>query len=364
MKLAPCQPPLSCETKAAHPILIIGAGSIVRDAHLPAYAKAGFTVAGIWNRNEAAARALAGRFAIGKVYERLEDMIATAPPGAIWDLTLPANLFATYLERLPDGAAVLIQKPMGETIGEARDILEVCRRKRLVAAINFQLRFAPYVAVARRLIESGAIGELRDIEARVTVHTPWNYFAFLRNVPRMEIVYHSVHYIDLIRSFLGNPRGVYAKTLRHPEMPDLPESRSTIILDYGDVVRANIQTNHFHKFGEQHQESYLKWEGSRGAIKARMGLLMNYPEGLADSLEICRLDAAPTPAWEPLSFEGSWFPDAFIGSMEQVIRHLEDPGQPMSTDVEDAYHTMACVEAAHTSSATGGIPLSQYLQLR
>ncbi|HPU57778.1 MAG TPA: gfo/Idh/MocA family oxidoreductase, partial [Verrucomicrobiota bacterium] len=37
------------------PIVIIGAGGIVRDAHLPAYRKANFPVAGIYDLNPAAA---------------------------------------------------------------------------------------------------------------------------------------------------------------------------------------------------------------------------------------------------------------------------------------------------------------------
>jgi len=34
------------------PIVLIGAGGIVRDAHLPAYRKAGFTVASIFDANQ------------------------------------------------------------------------------------------------------------------------------------------------------------------------------------------------------------------------------------------------------------------------------------------------------------------------
>ena len=43
----------------ARPIVIIGAGSIVSDAHLPAYAKAGYTVPGIFDPDLDKARALA-----------------------------------------------------------------------------------------------------------------------------------------------------------------------------------------------------------------------------------------------------------------------------------------------------------------
>ena len=50
----------------------------------------------------------------------------------------------------------------------------------------------------------------------VNVLTPWHLWGWLAEIPRVEIVYYSIHYIDLIRSFLGDPAGVYAKTNKHP----------------------------------------------------------------------------------------------------------------------------------------------------
>ena len=44
------------------PIVIIGAGSIVKDAHLPAYKIAGFPVKGIYNRTQEKAQALKNEF--------------------------------------------------------------------------------------------------------------------------------------------------------------------------------------------------------------------------------------------------------------------------------------------------------------
>lgn len=336
------------------PIVIAGAGGIVRDAHLPAYRRAGFPVYAIANRTRATAEQLAAAWGIPRVAATIDELIATAPAGAVFDLALPADQFAGVLRRLPPGAPVLIQKPMGETLAQAREILAICRERRLIAAINFQLRFAPFVAAAKRLIDEGAIGELRDVEARVTVSTPWDHFPFLRGVPRLEIVYHSVHHIDCVRHFLGDPIGVYAKTLRHPELA-MPESRSAIILDYGDAVRANVTTNHFHHYGPRHQESYLKWEGTRGAIKAQMGLLMDYPHGAGDYLEVCRLDGGGAPEWRRHPLEGSWFPDAFIGAMAQVMRAADGEPGALVTSVEDAFRTMAVVEAAYESSARGGV---------
>ncbi len=345
------------------PILIIGTGGIVKDAHLPAYRITDFPVWGLYNRTRDRAAALAKEFGVANVFDDLDAALAAAPKDVIFDLALPASMFADALRKLPAGSHVLIQKPMGENLAQAREVLAVCRERKLNAAINCQLRFAPFVMAARHLIQQGVIGDLVDMEMRLTVMTPWHLFPFLNGLPRMEIVYHSVHYVDLFRSFLGEPRSVYARTYAHPSLPELASVSTSMILDYPDPVHATITTNHMHRFGAKHQESYLKWEGTRGAIKARVGLLMNYPHGVGDVFEYCRLDAQGKPCeWISEKLEGSWFPEAFIGSMAQVQRHKEGSLAQMPTDVNDVIHTMEVVEAAYASSARGGVKPSEFSQ--
>jgi len=345
--------------KISLPIIIIGAGGIVKDAHLPAYLKAGFHVHGIVNRTKQKAEALAAEFGIPHVYDSLGEAVAQAPENAVYDVTIMPNTFLDTLEALPDGAAVLIQKPMGDYYVESEAILEVCRRKGLVAAINCQLRQAPFVNAARWLIVQGYIGELYDMEVRVSVHTPWQLFPHVMVHPRLEILYHSVHYIDLIRSFLGNPQSVYAKTVKHPAKA-LSSSRTTLLFDYGDTLHAVVNTNHDHEFGPRHEESYIKWEGTKGAIKATMGLLMDYPHGLPDVFEYCikPVDGSK-PEWVTYPIEGTWFPDAFIGSMGSLMRFKLGEITVLPAAVEDVIHTMAVVEAAYQSSAQGGQPLAK-----
>jgi predicted dehydrogenase len=339
--------------KTPRPILVIGCGGIVRDAHLPAYKMAGFEVAGVTDVDPAAARALATTFSLKAVDSIAE--LATLADKPIYDIAVPASVIPKVLDQIPDGSAVLIQKPLGEDLSQAKRIVEQCKRKNLTAAVNFQLRYAPYILAARSLIDSGAIGELHDMEVRVTVYMPWHLWTFLEKAPRVEILYHSVHYVDLIRSFLGEPKRVHALSIKHPDTLKLHSTRTNIALDYGPTTRANIETNHGHKFGLRHQESYVKWEGTRGAIKATLGLLMNYPKGEPDGLQVCTLDESGNPApWRDVPFEGSWYPHAFIGSMASIMRFVEGSSSELPTRVEDALQTMAVVEAAYQDSAQGG----------
>ncbi|MEM6551383.1 MAG: Gfo/Idh/MocA family oxidoreductase [Planctomycetota bacterium] len=352
-------PPLNQTPHAprrVRPIVSIGAGGIVKDAHLPAYKSAGFPVASIFDVDVEKATALADSFGISRVCVSLDESIETAPDDAVFDVAIPASHVLGTLERLPEGAVVLIQKPLGEDLAGAWRIRELCNERGLVASVNFQLRYAPYILAARDLIERGVIGELHDVEVRVTVYMPWQLWTFLEGIPRVEILYHSVHYVDLIRSFFGDPERVYARTLKHPKVPNLASTRSNIILDYGDQQRANITTNHGHAFGSAHQESYVKWEGTRGAIKARLGLLMNYPKGVPDRLEYCELDADhAVPEWKSVKLHGSWYPDAFVGPMSDLMRFANGETDTLPTRVDDALRTMAVVEAAYASSETGGV---------
>src|SRR5262245_34576512 len=111
---------------------------------------------------------------------------ACAVEGAIFDLAVPPGEIAGILEQLPAGAAVLMQKPMGRDLDDARRILRLCRERKLTAAVNFQLRFAPNMLALRDAIARGVLGEFLDLEVRIMLHTPWNYWAFLKGAPRLE----------------------------------------------------------------------------------------------------------------------------------------------------------------------------------
>ncbi len=337
------------------PIYIIGAGGIVNTAHLPAYLLAGFHVQGICDIDPDKAQATADRFGIKEVFANPSEMLKQLPANAIIDIAVPGPALIPLLEQLPDGSAVLLQKPMGEDLDAAKKILSICMEKKLNAAVNFQLRYAPYILEVKQMISDGLLGEINDIEVNVNVYTPWHIWDFLMALPRVEILYHSIHYVDLVRHILGNPKSVYAKSTKHPSMPALASVRSNIIMDYGDMTRANILTNHCHNYGTPKQKSYIKFEGTKGAVLINFGALINYPRGEADNFEYVFLEDGKEPQWQEKKIEGSWFPHAFIGSMEQLMLSVAGKIAKPDNTVEDCIHTMACTEAAYMSCEKGGI---------
>lgn len=334
------------------PIVTFGAGSIVSDAHFPAYRKAEFPIAGLFDPDREKAEKLAAEWGV-TAYASAEE--AAAVPNAVFDLATPPNTHAAVLRLLPDGAAVLIQKPMGSDLAAATEILKICREKKLKAAVNFQLRFAPMMLALKDAIAKGWLGEVVDFDAWLALATPWQLWPFLKGLPRIEIAMHSIHYLDLIRQLLGDPQGIHAKTIGHPNH-DVAQTRTSAILDYGDTVRCALSVNHDHDFGRKHQACEFRICGTEGAAYLQLGVNLDYPRGEPDILEV---RPKGSDSWIAVPLKGSWFPDAFVGRIANLQRFAAGEDSELVSSVEDAWNTMALVEAAYQSSSAPATQLQK-----
>jgi predicted dehydrogenase len=331
------------------PIVIIGSGGIVGDAHLPAYRKAGFQVQGLYDLDRGRAEALAGQWGIPEVYESLD---AAAAQDAVFDVAAPPVAHEAILAALPEGASVLLQKPMGLDLVDASAIRAVCHERRLIASVNFQLRYSAMMLALADAIARGELGTLTEIEVHINLVTPWHLFPHLIPNKRVEIVSHSIHYLDTIRALAGDPAAVFARSYGHPDT-DLAQTRTSAILDYGATLRATLSINHHHDFGRKFQDASFRVEGTEGAAMIKLGLLLDYPEGEPDELWL----APKGGPWRQVPLEGAWFPDAFIGPMANLQRFAAGEDDRLHTKVEDAWRTMALVEACYISNSGPGTPV-------
>ena len=332
------------------PIVIIGAGGIVRAAHLPAYRALRLPVAGLFDRRADVARTTAEAFAIETVFPTLAA--AASAPDVVFDLAVPGDQILGILTQLPRGAAVLIQKPMGPDLATARAIHTCCRDRGLTAAVNLQLRFSPNVLALRDLLSRGELGGIVDVDVRIVIDQPWHRWTFLETAPRLEVPYHSIHYLDAIRWLVGEPSGVYCRVVGHPGLPGFADTRSSIILNYGDRIRCSLTLNHTHRAGPRYRSSQMIIEGVDGAARLTWGVNLDYPNGPADTMEIAR-----GGEWSDVALRGSWFTSAFEGPMSNLQRVVAGEDRELVSPVDDAIRTMAVVEACYTSSATGGTPI-------
>ena len=191
-----------------------------------------------------------------------------------------------------------------------------------------------------------------DLEVRVAIDQPWHLWSFLKSVPRLEVPYHSIHYLDAIRWLAGEPAGVYCKTARHPSLPDFADTRSSIILDYGDRVRCSLMLNHTRRAGPRYRHSRARGLDSRQR-RAHVRVVRSVPP----QPSLRRLRRFGVRPDRDLPLRGSWFTEAFEGPMSNLQRFVAGEDRALVSPVDDAMRTMALVEACYSSSAAGGTPI-------
>ncbi|GCE07661.1 Gfo/Idh/MocA family protein [Dictyobacter aurantiacus] len=331
-----------------YPIAIVGAGSIVNDAHLPAYRKAGFNVIGIYDQQTDKARATAARYGIDTVYASLDDVLAS--PAAIVDVAVPARENYAIATRVAQaGKALLLQKPMAEDLATAGSIVAAVEEAGIVAAVNQQARWMPAALAMRDLIRRGLLGEIYQVTFLINVLTPWDTWPWIVAGEHVEVMYHSIHYLDTIRALLGRePRLVFADGSTVPGFATGGETRTTIQLIFDGQLRATVVDTHHNSGGLVDQFATFRVEGTEGSAVAELGLLKNYPTGVPDSFRYMSHNLQ-SGTWISPDLAGSWFPDAFIGTMASVMRGLEGaPGAP-ETSLRDNLGTLRIVMAAYRS---------------
>ena len=337
--------------KSPMSIVIVGAGGIVSDAHLPAYKKAGFKVLGIFDPLKEKAEKCAKDFDIEKIYSSEEE--ALSEKNVVFDIAVPPQVLLDIVKKIPDGSICQLQKPMGNSMKDAAEIKKVIKEKKIIACVNLQLKFSPMMIALRDAINKGMIGDITELEVSLSVKTPWHLWPFLESLENVEVPLHSIHYLDWIRSVLGNPKSVHCKSVKHPSVPKLADARSSIILEYDRDLRCCLSINHTHDtemHGMKHSHAYARVEGLRGAAYIKFGLLLNYPKGEPEEIEI----STDGVSWTKVDDVGTWFPDAFIGTMASLQRYASGEDKELLHSVDNAYETMAVVYACLESNLTPG----------
>ena len=338
------------------PITIVGAGDIVKTAHLPAYRKLGFPIAGIFDLNKRAAQLLAQEFDVARVFESLDEAIEKSGTLLLYDIALPPAAVLPTVSELPKGSVALIQKPIGENLDETRRIISALDSRNIIAATNFQLRFTPSMLAIQDAVRRGILGSIVDVDVHLAVYMPWENWSFIPALDAVEIPLHSIHYLDWIRSLLGEPASVFAKSVANPRYPDLKDSRSSIILDYGNLVRCCLSLNQTYNYGPEFTEATIRVEGTKGCAHLDLGYLLDYTNPSPERLQMVTVGGT----WTDIPLIGERIPDSFGSVMANLQRYVASEDKVMHTDIHDSFATMALVAAALESSRQGGFVPEKY----
>jgi predicted dehydrogenase len=149
---------------------VIGTAKIGTLKVIPAMKRGDFCeMVGIASRDLAKARAVADEFGFPKAYGSYEEMVADPDIEAVY-IPLPNHLHVPWsVKALEAGKHVLCEKPIGMSVEEAQQLLEVSKRyPHLKVMEAFMYRHHPQWQKARELAVSGTIGELKTTQMFVS----------------------------------------------------------------------------------------------------------------------------------------------------------------------------------------------------
>jgi predicted dehydrogenase len=144
---------------------LIGAGHVVRQAHIPGFlAIEGVSLAGVCSRRRVSASRLAQEFGIARVYPGWEALIEDDHIDAVVVATWPDQHAPVTLAALDAGKHVLIQTPMAMNAREAQRILEKHQEHpRLVGMVAPGPYGLAGDSAVRAILDAGRLGDLREV---------------------------------------------------------------------------------------------------------------------------------------------------------------------------------------------------------
>jgi predicted dehydrogenase len=335
-------------------------------------------------RNEAAVRKAADVYG----WERIETdwrKVVADPEIDVIDISTPGNLHAEIaIAAAEAGKAVFCEKPIGNTLEEAKRMLEAIEKAGVPNAVFHNYRKAPAVALAKRLIDEDKIGRIYHM--RATYLQDWIADPNFPLVWRLqkEIAGSgthgdiNAHIIDLGRYLLGEFGSVTG--LLHTFVKQRPlageiddklgakasEKMGDVTVDDAAMFLAKFKNGALGTFEASRfavgRKNYNRFEinGAKGSLVfnlERMNELEFYDNTAPTETQGFTLIQA-TASEHP--YAGHYWPVAHILGYEHTfINLLADAftnmgeGKPISPNFKDGYENQRVLDAVERSSESG-----------
>jgi predicted dehydrogenase len=135
--------------------------------HVFALKKAGVDVVAAADISQENAAAFGEVHGITRLYTDYREMLAAQKFDWVSICTWPALHAEMTIAAAQSGArSVYCEKPMAPTFGEAKAMVAACQESGTQLAFNHQRRFGTPFQQAKKLLDEGAIGELKRLEAQ------------------------------------------------------------------------------------------------------------------------------------------------------------------------------------------------------
>ena len=333
-------------------IALVGAGLIGR-AHLARIAASADCVCAAICDPSPAAKDLAAAQGC-PWFDGPADMLARMTPDGVIIATPNTLHVAGGLACLRAGVPVLVEKPVADSVGAARALVDAQAETGLPVLVGHHRRHNPIVREARALVADGRIGRVVAVNALFLIRKPDDYFdvAWRREPGGGPLLINLIHDIDTLRYVCGDIVAVQAMSANG--VRGFPvEDTAAVLLRFvnGALGTATVSDA---------VPAPWSWELSSGENRA-------YPRndghccliaGTQGSLALPRLDLwrydDVASWWEPLTLtrRAPLEADPLVAQLRHFCAVIRGDEQPVIS-AADAAKTLAVVEAVAEAARTG-----------
>src|SRR5579859_1074293 len=239
--------------------------------HAPALQAHNIDIVGVCDVNLAAAERQAERLGCPYFADH-QALLAATRPDAVAVLAPHPFHPSIAIDCLAEGAHVLVEKPIAVQVADADRMIDAAHQAHKLLAVNLQHRTRAEIRTAKKLIESGRLGQIQRVEMVAIWTRTASYYdqAGWRGTWQGEgggvLMNQSPHTLDLVCHLVGQPSRVVAwnRTLFHHIET---EDTSLAMLEWPDGALGTLLVS----TAQAGEPERLEIGGTRGVLQLTRG---------------------------------------------------------------------------------------------
>jgi UDP-N-acetylglucosamine 3-dehydrogenase len=303
----------------------------------------GIQLAALCTRREDRLRQVAESYRVPKRYTDYRQLLADPAIDAISLTTNVDDHRDITVEALRSGKHVLVEKPMAPTVADCDQMIEASRETGRLLMVGHICRFDPRVALAKRAIDDGRLGEILSMNARRNLSKA---IGMLAGEKVSALFGHGIHDGDMMLWFnQSNPVSVYAQE-SHPSTAKYPDCGWAMVRFANGAVGVIEEIWYLPETTRFDIDARMEVIGAQGALYVNCG------ETGLEIHDAHRLSQPDTAYWPRLF-------DQRVGALQSELYYFADcvvQGRaPDRCPPEDSRAAVALMAAAEQSSKTGRV---------
>ena len=270
--------------------VLVGCGGISRTWFRPIKEMANVEIVGLVDIVEDNAAARAQEFGLQDVSisTDLTEVLERTRPDVVFNCTIPEAHMEVTLTALRRGCHVLGEKPLADSMANARRMIAAAQEAGKIFAVIQQRRYSPVIRRLRHLIQSGVIGPLTTVNCDFYIGA--HFGGFRDRMEHVLLLDMAIHTFDAARFITGaDPVLVYCKEWNPPGSWYDHDASAVAIFDMtGDIVytyRGSWCSEGFTTPWECEwrfigQQGSVRWDGAESieaeVVKGREGLISEF----------------------------------------------------------------------------------------